>query len=96
MAVNVKVIRLSDFVRADPEGPASLELAEQLLRDIAQAGARLEDFHVLVNTRRVTVGLTPAELWQLAERLSSYRRKLRDKTAILCPAQRPLRSRFRS
>jgi hypothetical protein len=88
MPVNVKVIRPSDFVRANPEGPASLELAEQLIMDIARAGARMEDFEVLVDTRRVTVALTAAELWRLAEKLSSYRRRLGNKTAILCPAER--------
>jgi hypothetical protein len=88
MTANIKVIRPSDFVRATHEGPATLELAEQLLEDIAQAGARLGDFQVLVDVRRVTVRLTAAELWQLSEKLASYRRKLGDKTAILCPAQR--------
>jgi hypothetical protein len=88
MPVNVKVFRPSDFVRASHEGPATLELAEQLLRDIALAGARLGDFQVLVDVRHVTVPLTASELWQLAEKLSAYRRKLGDKMAILCPAQR--------
>jgi hypothetical protein len=76
MPANIKVIRPSDFVRANPEGPATLELAEQLLEDIAQAGARLGDFQVLVDVRRVTVRLTAAELWKLSEKLASYRRKL--------------------
>ncbi|HEU4389326.1 MAG TPA: hypothetical protein VFV34_16095 [Blastocatellia bacterium] len=83
MPVNIKVIHAADLVRANPEGPASLELAEQLLSNIAAAGARLQDFEVLVDTRRITVRLTTPELWQLAEKLSHYGRKLGNKIAIL-------------
>ena len=36
-----------------------------------QAGARLGDFQVLVDVRRVTVRLTAAELWQLSEKLAT-------------------------
>jgi hypothetical protein len=88
MSVNIKVIRFSDLVRANPHGPASLELGEQLLRDIAQAGARLEDFQVLVDTRSVTEPLTAAELWQLSEKLAPYRGKLGDKIAIVSNRER--------
>jgi hypothetical protein len=88
MSFNIKVIRFSDLVRANPHGPASLELGEQLLRDIAQAGARLEDFQVLVDTRSVTEPLTAAELWQLSEKLAPYRGKLGDKIAIVSNRER--------
>ena len=54
MPTTVKVIQAKDFVRANPEGHADMAKAEQLLKNIARAGAGLEDFHVLVDTRRST------------------------------------------
>jgi hypothetical protein len=88
---NIKVIQATDFIRATPDGKAYVEKAEELLKDIADAGAGLEGFHVLVDTRRVTGGLTASELWYLADKLAHYRR---NKTAILCPVERFDHSRF--
>ena len=94
MPSNIKVIQASDFIRASPEGKASIEKAEQLLKSIADAGAGLEGFHVLVDTRRVSEGLTATELWYLADKLAHYRRTFGNKTAILCPVERFDHSRF--
>lgn len=94
MPTNVKVIQATEFIRATPEGTAYIEKAEQLLREIADAGAGLEGFQVLVDTRRVTGALTAVELWHLADKLAHYRRTFGNKTAILCPVERFDHSRF--
>jgi hypothetical protein len=94
MARNIKVIQATDFVRATPEGKANLEKGELLLKEIAEAGAGLEGFQVLVDTRRVTGYLMASELWYLADRLVHYRRTFENKTAILCPEERFDHSRF--
>jgi hypothetical protein len=95
MPRNIKVIRGPDFIRAQPEGRVSLEGAENMLREIADAGAGLDDFDVLVDVRHVTGDtLAPAELWSLAERIATYRRTLGRRTAILCPLQRFDSARF--
>lgn len=94
MPANIKVIQATEFIRAAPEGKAQIEKAEQLLKDIADAGAGLEGFHVLVDTRRVSEGLTATELWYLADKLAHYRRTFGNKTAILCPVERFDHSRF--
>jgi hypothetical protein len=91
---NVKVIHASDFIRARPEGPAYLEDAEQLLRDIAAAGAGLADFEVLVDTRRVTGSLSATDLWTLAEKLVRFRNDFARRTAVLCPLEKFDHSRF--
>jgi hypothetical protein len=92
---NVKVIRGPDFIRAQPEGRVHMEAAEQLLREIAEAGNGLEDFDVLVDLRQVTGNvLSPAELWSLSEKLARYRRSLGRRTAILCPLERFDSARF--
>jgi hypothetical protein len=91
---NVKVIQATEFIRATPEGTAYIEKAELLLKQIADASAGLEGFHVLVDTRRVTGSLTAVELWHLADRLAHYRRTFGNKTAVLCPVERFDHSRF--
>ena len=94
MATNVKVIRASDFIRAKPEGAAYLEEAETLLKDIAAAGAGLDDYQVLIDTRRVSGGLSATDLWTLAERLVKFRNSFAHRTAVLCPLERFDHSRF--
>jgi hypothetical protein len=91
---NVKVIQGTEFIRATPEGKAYIEKAEQLLKEIADASAGLEDFHVLVDTRRITGSLTAVELFHLADKLAHYRRTFGHKTAIICPVERFDHSRF--
>jgi hypothetical protein len=91
---NVKVIHAGDLVRARPEGEAYLEDAEQLIRDIAAAGAGLADFEVLVDTRRVTGRLSATDLWTLAEKLGRFRDNFAHRTAVLCPLEKFDHSRF--
>src|SRR5262245_35252795 len=94
MPTNVKVIRGTDFIRARPEGKVHLDEAEESLADIARAGAGLEDFEVLVDTRRITGALTATDLWTLAEKLTKFRSTFARKTAVLCPLERFDNSRF--
>ena len=94
MPTNVKVIHAGDLVRARPEGPAYLEDAEQLLRDIVAAGAGLENFEVLIDSRRVTGRLSATDLWTLAEGLARYRSSFAHRTAVLCPLDKFDHSRF--
>ena len=94
MPTNVKIIHAGDLVRARPEGEAYLEDAEQLIRDIAAAGAGLEDFEVLVDTRRVTGNLSATDLWTLAEKLGRFRNNFARRTAVLCPLEKFDHNRF--
>ena len=88
MSKNVKVIQAREFVRGTPEGRVYLDEAEQLLKDIAAAGTGLEGFHVLVDTRGVTAGLSATELWHLSDRLAQFRRSAERRIAVLCPRER--------
>jgi hypothetical protein len=94
MPTNVKIIHASDFIRARPEGPAQLEEAEQMLKDIAAAGAGLDAYEVLVDTRRLTGSLSATDLWTLAEKLVRFRATFAHRTAILCPLEKFDHSRF--
>lgn len=94
MSTNVKIIHASEFIRARPDGPAYLEEAEQLLKDIVAAGTGLQDYEVLVDTRRVKGGLSATDLWTLAEKLVRFRNAFARRTAILCPLEKFDHSRF--
>ncbi|HEX6690120.1 MAG TPA: hypothetical protein VF110_03135 [Burkholderiales bacterium] len=94
MPNNIKVIHASDFIRAQPEGPAHLEEAERLLKEIADASAGLSDFEILVDTRRVTGSLSAPDLWTLAQKLARFRLGAARRTAILCPIEKFDHSRF--
>jgi hypothetical protein len=72
MSHNVRVIQARDFVRATPEGVADLKTAENLLAELARHAAGIEDFDVLVDTRRVSGSLSAAQLWFLSEHLARY------------------------
>jgi hypothetical protein len=86
--VTVKVIHWGDFIRARPDGNADLEQAEKLLQDIAAAGAGMQDFDILVDTRHVKGRLGVADLWSLAEKLARFRQTFSRRTAVLCPLER--------
>ena len=94
MPTNVKVIHANDFIRARPEGPAFLEDAEQLLKDIVAVGSGLDEYEVLVDTRRLTGQLSAADLWTLSEKLVKFRSNFARRTAILCPLEKFDHSRF--
>ena len=94
MPTNVKVIHAGDLVRARPEGEAYLEDAEQLIRDIVAAGVGLDEFEVLIDTRRVSGALSATDLWNLAEQLARHRASFARRTAVLCPLEKFDHSRF--
>lgn len=94
MPTNVKVIPARDFIRARPDGHAFLDKAEELLAQIAQAGTGLDDFAVLVDTRKVSGSLSATDLWRLAETLLKFRRTFERRTAVLCPEEKFDRTQF--
>jgi hypothetical protein len=94
VSTNIRVIQPSDFVRATPDGHCDIFAGERLLLDIAEAASDLEDFNVLVDTRKVSGMLTCAELLHLAEKFVNHPHIGRRKTAVLCPEFRLDHSRF--
>jgi hypothetical protein len=88
VTTNVRVIQARDFLHATPEGAADLKAAERLLAELARHSEGLEDFDVLVDTRRVNGTLSAAQLWFLSEQLARYHGNFARKTAILCPVER--------
>ena len=94
MSSDVRVIQPSDFVRARPDGQCDLEAGERLLAEIAEKADDLQDFNILVDTRRVTGMLTAGQLWYLAEKFARHPHIGHRRTAVLCSNSRFDHARF--
>jgi hypothetical protein len=88
MPTKVKVIHAHDFVRARAEGVLDTAESERLLLEIASAGAQLDDFDVILDTRKAQSELGVGELWHLAAKVARHPVIFRHKIAVLCPAER--------
>jgi hypothetical protein len=88
MSSKIKIIHAKEFVRATSEGRVDLEAGKRLITDIMDATAHLEEFEILLDTRRVEVPLPMGELWLLAQHLLGYRGRWARRTAVLCPFER--------
>ena len=94
MATNIKVIHPTDFLRARPDGEVDLETSKRMLSELAAAGAKLEQFHVLIDIRNVSGRLSADELHELASALPSYGETFLSRTAVMCPRDRFDNARF--
>lgn len=88
MPVNIQVIHAREFIRATPDGVHDREGSLKVLREIADVGAGLARYHVILDTRKATLMLTLTDLWFLAEGMAQMRGAYQGMTAVLCPADR--------
>ncbi|MBA2960930.1 MULTISPECIES: hypothetical protein [Ramlibacter] len=88
MPSNVRVIKPSDFLRADPDGQVDLPAALQLLQRLAAAAAALDEYEVLIDIRHTIGRLRTDELQQMAAALAGFEDTFQRKTAVLCPPDR--------
>ena len=94
MSTMVQVIHPSDFLRVRADGQVDLATGKVLLAEIAQAGARLANYQVLIDIRDVEGHFTPDELHELAGTLIQHRDTFLHRTGILCPRERFDNTRF--
>ncbi len=88
MTAEVRIIRAQDFIKATPEGDLDLAKSRLLLLEIASAKAVLQDYAVLLDTRRAKSKLSAYELWYLASELQKVSDQFLRRTAIICPHER--------
>lgn len=94
MALNIRVIHPSDFLRARADGRVDLESGKALLRDVARAAEPLGRCSVMIDIRDAIGRLSPDELHELAGCLLEFRASFVHRTAILCPRERFDNARF--
>jgi hypothetical protein len=87
MATNIRIIHTADFIIATPEGKLDLQESKKYLIEIASASATLEDYEVIVDTRKTQVAMSISDLWYLAAELVNFRKNFSRKTAVLCPLE---------
>ena len=88
MPAHIKIIHAHEFIKASPEGLFDLNVSKKLLLEIASASIPLEDFEIIVDTRKTHSEMSVVNLWNLAAELGKFRKRLSQKTAILCPLER--------
>ncbi len=85
MSTDIRVIRARDFIKANPEGDLDFDGSMKLLVEIESAATTLARHETLLDTRKATVKMSIANLWQLAAELANARKAFSGKTAVLCP-----------
>jgi hypothetical protein len=91
----LRLIQAKDFLRASPTGEVDLELAEQLLLDLARENAAPRQYDVLIDDRGADVSLSFFDMTELVRVMIENRDSFRSKLAILTlPGQRFDRAKF--
>jgi hypothetical protein len=88
MPTNVRIIHAHDFIKATATGALDLETSKKLLLELASASAHLDDYHIILDTRRAQSELAGIDLWHLVSELGKLRMAFSPKTAVLCPRER--------
>jgi hypothetical protein len=88
MPIKVKVIHAQDFVRANAEGVLDMQECERLLAAIAAASAQLDEFEVILDTRKAQAAMEVGALWHLAAKFAEHPGIFGRRTAVLCPPAR--------
>ena len=94
MTTQVKIIRAKDFIKATPEGDLDLAKSQALLLNVGAAKTALQDYAVILDTRRAESKLSAYELWYLASELQKVSDSSLRRTAIICPEKRFERAKF--
>ena len=87
MAINIRIIRAHEFIKATLEGQINLEESKKLLLEFAATSGLSVDYEVLLDVRKTQLELSIADLWYLSAELSNFRKALPRKTAVLCPLE---------
>jgi len=87
MAVTVRIIHATDFIKATPEGELDLKESQKLLVEIVST-TDLVDYAVILDTRKAHSSMSETDLWYLAAEIGKIVKNLPRKTAVLCPRER--------
>ena len=88
MPTNIRIIHAHDFIKATSQGALDLEASKKLLLELASVSAHLDDYHIILDTRRARSELSGIDLWYLVSELGKLRMSFSPKTAVLCPRER--------
>jgi len=86
MPTDIRIIHAHDFIKATPEGHLDLEQSKRLLVELTSAS--LNDYDIIIDTRKAQSEMSILDLWDLAAELDNHRKDSSRKTAIVCPIER--------
>jgi len=86
MPTDIRIIHAHDFIKATPEGHLDLEQSKRLLVELTSAS--LNDYDIIIDTRKAQSEMSILDLWDLAAELDNLRKDSSRKTAIVCPFER--------
>ncbi len=93
MPVDVRIIKIRDYVHLTPKGEEDLAHLKQVLSDAATIPGIFTDFNLLIDSRGLETNLSVFQLWELAQHLATIIHKgsskgFPAKIAVLCPLER--------
>lgn len=88
MPINLRIIRVHEFIKVAADGQLDLEGSKELLLEIASVSrAHLVHHEIIIDTRKMESKLSTTDLWYLSAELGNLRKDFSGKTAVLCPLE---------
>jgi hypothetical protein len=89
MDLNFRIIHAKDFLKARPTGEYDLEMAKQVLLELAWENAAPGQYDVLIDVRGASMSFSFVDITELVQVMINNRDSFRSKLAILTvPGQR--------
>lgn len=93
MPVDIRIVRIRDFVHLAPKGTEDLSHLKRVLSDASTIPGIFTDFNLLIDSRGLETNLPVSHLWELAKHLATIVQQgsskgFRAKIAVLCPLER--------
>lgn len=93
MPVDIRIIKIRDFVRFVPTGKEDSARMKQAISEAANIRGIFTDFNLLIDARGLETQLAVSDLWELAKHLAGIihlgaPKGFRAKIAVLCPLER--------
>lgn len=93
MPVDIRIIRIKDFIQFTAKGKEDVPHLKQLLSEAAAIPGIFSDFNLLIDTRGLETNLSVFHIWELAEHLAvivhnGSSKGFRAKIAVMCPLER--------
>jgi len=83
MPANIKIVHAHEFIRATPEGQLNLNETRTLFLDITLAYESLQNYNIIIDTRKANSVMSVFDLWYLASELNKFIKSFSQKIAIL-------------
>jgi len=88
MPSHIKIIHAHEFIKVTPDGQLDIVESKKLLIEVALFAGPLNDYEIILDTRKMHSILTKTELWYMAKELCKFHHRFNHKIAVICPVER--------